>query len=120
MTRSQILELFDRYLLGKSTLNDFEECVLSNLQTTLDAADESAIKIINEADVLLMQLRNGSISEGQLMEELNAVFVRTLTLPLEVPAGVELAVGSGNTSTIHAQHISESVVRVELPGLSAP
>ena len=92
----KLLDQVNRFVNGNSSKRELESWLLSNMQTILDSREDKAIRLANEIDTGLIELREGIIDEVAFYVFLEGVIGAAATLHLaysEIPPTVS------NTST---------------------
>lgn len=67
---AELLNTTNAYLMGRITLHQLEEWLLTNLQSILDCGDDRAIKIANELDADLVEFGENLIDKSTIREHL--------------------------------------------------
>ncbi len=96
--RSQLRDQIVLYLEGRSSLQELEEWLLSNLQQILDFGDEAAIEIANKVDADLVELGEGLTDQVTLQQRLQSYLRGAETIQVTFPETRTVATYHGTTS----------------------
>ncbi len=90
MTKEMILREFARYVGREMSRKELAKWIVSNIQQVLNSGDDSALQLMDKADVLLMELSSGEISEADFFIQMAAIVESERT----ISASVSFASGS--------------------------
>ena len=82
MMRQEILQQISDCINGKSTIQEFEAWMLSNLGVILNSGDGELIDMANDIDADFIGLSEGTIDEETLRKRLLGYFTEGETLHL--------------------------------------
>jgi len=80
MNSREVIREFNHCLSGSMTVEGLKVWVFSNLQEALDTGDETTVRWMNEANVLLMELTDGLIEAEKFVRSLDAIVRESETL----------------------------------------
>ena len=69
---NELLREIDKYVVGRSSLQELESYLVFHLQDIIDSGDKIAIDLANKVDTALIELDEGLIDENELLERLLA------------------------------------------------
>ena|SRR5437870_378027 len=112
MTKEEVLRIFSQFSSGQLSFEQFEEWVVSHLQVALDSGDQEVIRLMDEADGLLLQLGVGEVDDVAVLNGIDALVREAQTVRVSMSMGSPLSV-----TTIS---VSKHNVSTELPFRAEP
>ncbi len=94
----QLRRNIDRYLTGRSSLQNLERWLLSHLQQILDSGDAKATQIANQLDADLVELGEGLIDQTILRQQLQSYLREGETVRESFPKAKAAATFHGTTA----------------------